>query len=526
MNLDAVAEVNPDVVHDLAKPLPFGDQSFDYVLAQDILEHFTKESVVQVVAEISRVLKIGGKVEVRVPNLNDIIERFAHDEETRNEFIYGTTFETGVFGAHKVGFTPQSLVAMMIQANLNLVSFDRAETNFVAIFSKVAATKKPNKLVYVNQTLGMGGAEVFLSDLLVELQKINWQIVVYTNSLQFAQLLKTNGIKAEIIPTVVDIVGDWRGLVKGIFLWPKLLFNYWRIAIAHRDAGLYLLSGFIEKILFSPLANLIKKPVCWIEFGPMDVLYKKFFQLPKVLYFLVKSLPQQVITSSYHSRKSLTSVSRISLAKLRVIACGRNLKLHSVSPTMRSDKIVCVSRLEAGKGQDLLIAAFAILAKKYPRLSLSIVGEGDFLPTLKKIVSKFKLEHRVDFLGRVDSSLQEMQKSEVVVFPSVWPLEGFGLVMIEAMSLGKPVVAFDRGPSNEVLRHEFSGLLAKDGDVESLAEQIERLIIDNNLSKKLGKNAQYVYRQKYQIASVASQYSQVFLEALAVHKAQNDLMEN
>lgn len=525
VNLDAVASLKPDLVHDLSQPLPLGDGSFDFVLAQDILEHFTKEDVVGVISEIARVLKVGGELEIRVPNVDDIVSRFAHDQETRNEFLYGTTFETGVFGAHKVGFTPVRLLSLMSLANLEFVSLQEVDTNFVGRFKKVLSSKKIKKLVYINQTLGMGGAEVFLGDLLTGLQKNKWQVLVYTNNKHFAKLLEEKHIEVKFIKTIVDVIGDWKGLVKGVILWPRLTYEYWQIARQNKNADLFLMSGFIEKILLAPILKLIKKPSCWIEFGPMETVFAKFLRLPKVLYFLVKSCPEKVATSSYHSRQSLTSSARISLAKLRVIPCGRDIVQTKIKTNPES-VITCVSRLEAGKGQDLLIEAFSIITHKFPSYKLKIVGEGDFLSVLKDKVKKFKVEDRVVFAGRVESSMVEMAKAQLVVFPSIWPLEGFGLVMIEAMSLGKPVVAFNRGPGNEIIEHEKTGLLAKDGDVDDLAQQIERLLLDQSLAQSLGKTAKQVFLARYQIEPVVAQYEQVFLEAIADHKARSVLVQN
>ncbi len=525
VNLDAVISVHPDVVHDISKPLPFKDQNFDFVLAQDILEHFTKEEVVLVIGEIARILKVGGQLEVRVPNVTDIVNRFTDDEETRNEFLYGTTFETGVFGAHKVGFTAVRLVSMMSLANLELVSLKEKETNFVGTFKKVVSSKKIKQLVYINQTLGMGGAEVFMADLLWALQKNNWEVVVYTNNSHFSQLLEQKQIEVKKITTIVDVIGDWKGLFKGFFLWPKLLFEYWQVVNKHHSADLFLMSGFIEKILVSPLLRLVNKPSCWIEFGPMETIFSKFFRLPKVLYFLVKSMPEKVVTSSYHSRRSLTSSARISLAKLRIIPCGRNVDTKKTA-IGDSSTVVCVSRLEPGKGQDLLIDAFSLIAKKNPQLKLKIVGEGDFLEVLKEKVKQNNLHERVVFAGRVADALQEMASAQLVVFPSVWPLEGFGLVMIEAMGLGKPIVAFDRGPGNEIIVDEKTGLLAEDGDVKDLAEKMEKLLHDKKLAQTLGKTARQKYLSKYQIEPVADQYEQVFLETIADHKAKSVLTQN
>lgn len=521
INVDVVAKLKPDIVHDLSQPLPFKDNFADYILAQDILEHFTREDLSDVIAEIARVLKVGGVLEIRVPNLEDIFERFSDDLETRNEFIYGTTFETGVFGAHKVGFTPQMLVALMMSFNLSLIQIDRVDTNFVATFKKEKKTNKKKKLVYVNQTLGMGGAEVFMRDLLGGLNKNGWQVKVYTNNKNFKEILDKEKIETDLISTVVDVIGDWKGLVKGFFLWPKLTAEYLAIIFKNKDADLFFVSGFIEKILLSPLVKIVDKPISWLEFGPMDTIFRKFFRLPKVLFFLVKSIPQKVITSSYNSRNSLTSVARVSLSKLKIIKCGRNIEIKDADKQMVKNRVVCLSRLEEGKGQDLLVKAFAKVVKKVPPAKLRIVGEGDFRKIIEEEIDRQKLNSSVELVGRVNDAMSELATAEIVVFSSVWPLEGFGLVMIEAMSLGKPVVAFANGPVPEIIDHELNGLLAKPYDIDQLAEQIIRLLKDKKLQKKLGKQAQQDFIDKYTINSVSEKYNQTLLESIYYHKARH-----
>ena len=112
-----------------------------------------------------------------------------------------------------------------------------------------------------------------------------------------------------------------------------------------------------------------------------------------------------------------------------------------------------------------------------------------------------------------------IKKSILCVFPSVWPLEGFGLVAVEAMSLGKLIVAFNRGPTNEIITHEKNGLLAKEGCVDDLAKNMIRLLDskskDKTLVKKLGKQAQKDFQEKYLISNLVDDYIIVFEDAKA-----------
>ena len=247
INIDAVAEVHPDLIHDLNKPLPFENESVSEILAQDILEHFTKEDVVRVVEEISRVLSINGKLMVRIPNIDDIIERFSSDKEVRNEFLYGTTSETGVFGAHKVGFTAQSIVALMLESGLMVERIEKQDTNFWMEFRKEKTTKRLKSITFINQTLGMGGAESFLSDLLEQLNK-KVEVKIFTTNKVWIKQLREKSLNAQQIPVVIDIIGNWKGLIKAFVLFPYAMLVYSKIIVGLKS-NLILLSGYPEKII-------------------------------------------------------------------------------------------------------------------------------------------------------------------------------------------------------------------------------------------------------------------------------------
>ncbi len=255
INIDALASFQPDLVHDLRLPLPYANDSVTEILAQDILEHFTKEEVNFVIGEIARVLKINGVLTIRVPNVDDILTRFQNDPEVRNQFLYGTTAETGYFGAHKVGFSPLLLTTLMLEYDLSLIKLTQETTNWLAVFRKLDKPAKLQHITYINQSLALGGAEEFMSDLLSELQNEGMTVKAYTTYSPFANLLQKKGITAQTLPVVLDVVGDWKGLVKAMLLWPWGIWQYQKI-LKNSPTDLLLFSGFNEKIIGSFLGKL------------------------------------------------------------------------------------------------------------------------------------------------------------------------------------------------------------------------------------------------------------------------------
>lgn len=371
-------------------------------------------------------------------------------------------------------------------------------------------TKQKNRLVYINQTLGMGGAEVFMSDLLAGLQDSGFEIVSFSTSRDFLTLLKSKGISGERLPVVLDIIGDWKGLLKAIAFSPFGLWQYFQVVRKNRDADVLLYSGFVEKIICTWLGYFFGIKSVWIEFGPLEPVFSKFLSLPKLLYFASKHLPEKIIVPSENTLDHLKAVG-ISTEELVMIPCGRpdvgeNLKSsHKVA----GQNIVCVSRLEPGKGQDLLIKAFKTISAKLPKAKLIIVGEGDFATELEFLIKKYKLSNSVKLAGRVSDALQVMSEADLCVFPSVWPLEGFGLVTIEAMALGKAVVGFDHPPGNEIIMDGVTGLLAVSGDVDDLAEKIIQVLSDKTLARELGVAGRNRFLEKYQIKECVREYAKV-----------------
>jgi len=518
VNIDALAQFAPDLQLDLLDNWPFAPGSVSEILAFDILEHFLEPDLEKVLAKISFVLKTGGLLRIRVPNLDDIISRFASDPDTRNLFIYGNTQDTGIFGLHKMAFTRHQLISLLAWHNLQLLNIKQENTNWLASFKKVNSRPQLKNVAIFVQTFGLGGAETFWTDLLKQMVNDKWlmvnQIHIFTNHLPFIKLLESKKLTVTKINSELDLVGDWKGLAKACILWPAFMAEYTKIFFnlkKQNKLDLILVSGLVEKIYLSILGKIFQVPIVWLEFGPVAPLLNKFAKFPKFLYYLVKKIPEYIIVPSQHTKRHLITGAHVVESKIKVIPCGRKVeKFRNYKLGIKNYRIVCVSRLEPGKGQDLLIKAMSQVWKKIPQVKLEIIGEGNWsLKTNSKILLR----------GRVVDAVQEMAKADLIVFPSVWELEGFGLVAIEAMALGKPIVAFDRPPINEILQSEKNALLAKNKDVPDLARQIIKLLSHKTLATQLGKQARADFAQKYDISKVAPLYQEIWERAYGSTRA-------
>jgi len=182
------------------------------------------------------------------------------------------------------------------------------------------------------------------------------------------------------------------------------------------------------------------------------------------------------------------------------------------SPAARFKDILAVGRLDPQKGFDILIEAFSMIADKNGT-RLLIAGEGAERKALEGLIRSRGLEDVVLLLGRRDDIYELYQKSMFLVLSSRF--EGFGMVLIEAMAFGCPVVAFDCpcGPG-EIIHDGIDGLLVPHCDVDALAAAMERMLRDDVLRDRLGQAGPTV-RERFGIDKIAMQWKRLFEEVLA-----------
>ncbi len=169
-------------------------------------------------------------------------------------------------------------------------------------------------------------------------------------------------------------------------------------------------------------------------------------------------------------------------------------------------------RLVDWKSQDLLIKAFALLTKSRKDAILLIVGDGPMRKDLEDLVVSLDIERGVVFTGFSTKAREIITALDIFVLPSL--NEPFGIVVVEAMCMGTPVVATNSGGVPEIVKHEHNGLLVEYGDEEGLAEAIERLIVDEKLRKRIVENGYRTVEEKFTIERYAREVEKIYEEAL------------
>lgn len=162
--------------------------------------------------------------------------------------------------------------------------------------------------------------------------------------------------------------------------------------------------------------------------------------------------------------------------------------LAETAPTAESDYLLAVGQLRVIKGFDVLIRAFRAVSRRFPGLRLCLAGEGPLQNGLHELAARLGIEEKVEFKGHLGrSELRDIYRgARMCVIPSF--NEGLSLVALEALALGKAVVASRVGGIPELIDSGENGLLVEAGNSRQLADTIMDLLSRPEEALRLGAN--------------------------------------
>lgn len=200
------------------------------------------------------------------------------------------------------------------------------------------------------------------------------------------------------------------------------------------------------------------------------------------------------------------------LSNVEVIPDPLAYDIDEVSP-LTSKRVIAVGRYVYQKGFDLLLHAWAMIEKQYPDWELAVYGMGNRSP-YERIIDECHIDRtRCHLNGPTDDIKKEYMNSSLFVFSSRF--EGFGMVLIEAMACGLPVVSFDCpcGPK-DIVHHNEDGLLVPSGNTTSLADALRLVICDDSLRQKMAVMAAANVK-RFQLTGIARRWTILFEEVLS-----------
>jgi len=225
---------------------------------------------------------------------------------------------------------------------------------------------------------------------------------------------------------------------------------------------------------------------------------------------------------SDYTTDRLVETTGVAANRVRLLTPGltRDQAQELTAPPNAGDKVggrwlLSVARLDATekqKGVDHVLNALHLLRNTIPDIRYRIVGYGSDRGRLERIAKELGIEDRVDFAGVVDvHELSELYKScEIFVLPS--GQEGFGMVFLEAMAAGKPIIAARAGAVPEVVLDGQTGILVDYGDESALARAIERVCTDHELGARLGSAGRQRFLERFTFERVMGRFGDLLEE--------------
>lgn len=306
------------------------------------------------------------------------------------------------------------------------------------------------------------------------------------------------------------VVKQWAGVEPvskwAIFIWPLvalfacinlcLVLLYYRLRRGVRI--LYCLS-LTEKILITVPARLLGMRVYWVEHvtverwlskNPLKLLYRLFSPLVTIIAI------SRVIKEQLHESIGIRN------ERIQVIYTGVDLQKFKMKEyrweNVARYNIGCVARLEKEKGIEFLIQAIKIVKEFIPFVRLIIVGEGQEKKKLVWLSERLGLKEIIQWIGYQREIDKWYHYFDAYALPSV-KRESFGITLVEAMASGIPVIASRLGGTPEIIEHKVTGLLAKPGDSQDLADQLMYLFNNRGEAHEITMRARQSVEERFSV---------------------------
>ena len=167
-----------------------------------------------------------------------------------------------------------------------------------------------------------------------------------------------------------------------------------------------------------------------------------------------------------------------------------------------------IGRLTEQKGQKYLIEAMRKIVKVNKNVKLVIIGEGELKEYLEKIINQYSLQEHIKIFPPTRDIFKVIASADVFIFPSLW--EGFGIVLIEAMTIGIPIIATNVTGINEVITNNHDGVLVESKNADILADAVTDLINNKEKIKSLVLNANNTVKERFTLDKMSNYYESLY----------------
>jgi glycosyltransferase involved in cell wall biosynthesis len=338
------------------------------------------------------------------------------------------------------------------------------------------------KLLHIQKVTGVCGSENHLLELLPRLDRSRYKVT-------FLALIEPERPVNAYLKQLSDAGVDTVSMIIPADFSPGLVLQLWRYILREKFELVH--THLIHADLYGALAaRLAGVRLVSSKHGCND--FRR--GLIGLLDRLAAGKAEKIIAISQAVNKYYQIVEKIPAAKMEVIHYGLDLskiELHnreeikqSLNVVPESRVLVSVGRLIPFKAHTCLLEAVAQLLGANYDVELWLIGDGPLKARLQDKSRVLKIDHKVRFFGFRADVTRLLYGADVFVFPSVG--EGFGLVLLEAMACGLPIVASYAQSIPEIVLDRKTGLLVRPKDSNALASAIAKLLDDHEFARRMG----------------------------------------
>jgi len=291
---------------------------------------------------------------------------------------------------------------------------------------------------------------------------------------------------------------------KLFFKQPKLIIQY------HMDVKnlsfltrlLSLPSILIRHSLFKQAELIVSASLDYVSSSQIKNIYKKYPEKFKEIPFGIdlKKFQPKIIEKSSDNKIEAYAKKIVSFINDKVLKKNR-LNLIFIGG---------LDKAHYFKGINILLNSLFLLEPNSWRLQ--IIGDGDLRSEYEALSKKLLLESRVNFRGKLSEEdlIRSLQNSDLLVLPSINNNEAFGIVLIEALACGVPVVASDLPGVRRVFSNNKEGLLFKTGDAEDLKNKLEFILKNESKRKEMSVAARELAEKTYSLSVMENNLKKIF----------------
>ncbi len=358
-------------------------------------------------------------------------------------------------------------------------------------------TAPAGQVLHVQKVAGISGSEAHLLQLLPALRESGWDVEFLMlhedepGAWEFARELRARGVPLDDVRLRADVDPIAYAEVAALLARrrPRILHTH----LVHADVYGQIAGAMAR----TPLRLSTKHGFNWFREG-------RFFGLADRA---VASLAHVHIAISQGLARYLAEMEGFDESGFEIVHYGIAAR-NSVTPYAGSEPhLLCVGRLIPVKGHLVLLRALMQARTRVSDLVLDIAGSGPLEPALRAYARELGLGDAVRFLGFVSPVQTAIEQSAIIVVPSLG--EGFGMVALEAMERGRPVIASAVGGLPELVADGETGLVVSPGDAEELAEAMVALAGDLSRAAVMGEAG-----RRRALESFAQERSTKAIEAL------------